>query len=47
MVLVQVPHEEKVEAAVVEEGAEAAEATPAEPEVIKKERAEKGKDEEK
>jgi large subunit ribosomal protein L25 len=40
--LVQVPHEEKVEAApVVEEGAEAAPATPAEPEVIKKERAEK------
>lgn len=39
--LVQVPHEEKVEAApVVEEGAEAA-AAPAEPEVIKKERAEK------
>lgn len=40
--LVQVPHEEKVEAApVVEEGAEAAPAAPAEPEVIKKERAEK------
>jgi large subunit ribosomal protein L25 len=40
--LVQVPHEEKVEAApVVEEGAEAAAAAPAEPEVIKKERAEK------
>jgi large subunit ribosomal protein L25 len=43
--LVQVPHEEKVEAApVVEEGAEAAEvaaAAPGEPEVIKKERAEK------
>lgn len=39
--LVQVPHEEKAEAApVVEEGAEAA-AAPAEPEVIKKERAEK------
>jgi large subunit ribosomal protein L25 len=39
--LVQVPHEEKVEAApVVEEGVEAA-AAPAEPEVIKKERAEK------
>ncbi len=39
--LVQVPHEEKVEAApVAEEGAEAA-AAPAEPEVIKKERAEK------
>jgi len=39
--LVQVPHEEKVEAApVAEEGVEAA-ATPAEPEVIKKERAEK------
>ncbi|MCX6566818.1 MAG: 50S ribosomal protein L25 [Candidatus Aminicenantes bacterium] len=38
--LVQVPHEEKVEAApVVEEGIEAA--APAEPEVIKKERAEK------
>lgn len=38
--LVQVPHEEKVEAApVVEEGVEAA--APAEPEVIKKERAEK------
>jgi len=40
--LVQVPHEEKVEAApVAEEGVEAAAATPAEPEVIKKERAEK------
>lgn len=40
--LVQVPHEEKVEAApVVEEGAEAAPAAAAEPEVIKKERAEK------
>ncbi|MHB8053977.1 MAG: 50S ribosomal protein L25 [Candidatus Aminicenantales bacterium] len=41
--LVQVPHEEKVEAApVVEEGVEAAAAAaPAEPEVIKKERAEK------
>lgn len=40
--LVQVPHEEKVEAApVAEEGAEAAAAAPAEPEVIKKERAEK------
>jgi large subunit ribosomal protein L25 len=45
--LVQVPHEEKVEAAVVEEGVEGAEAAPAEPEVIKKERAEKGKEEEK
>jgi len=40
--LVQVPHEEKVEAApVVEEGVEEVAATPAEPEVIKKERAEK------
>jgi large subunit ribosomal protein L25 len=39
--LVQVPHEEKVEAApVVEEGVEEA-AAPAEPEIIKKERAEK------
>jgi len=39
--LVQVPHEEKAEAApAVEEGVEAA-AAPAEPEVIKKERAEK------
>jgi len=37
--LVQVPHEEKAPAAVVEEVA--AEAAPAEPEVIKKERAEK------
>lgn len=45
--LVQVPHEEKVEAPVVEEGVEGAEAAPAEPEVIKKERAEKGKEEEK
>jgi len=41
--LVQVPHEEKVEAAaVVEEGAEVA---PAEPEVIKKERTEKTEEE--
>jgi large subunit ribosomal protein L25 len=41
--LVQVPHEEKVEAvAVVEEGIEAA---PAEPEVIKKERTEKTEEE--
>lgn len=40
--LVQVPHEEKAEAApAAEEGVEAAEAAPAEPEVIKKERAEK------
>jgi len=37
--LVQVPHEEKVEVAAVVE--EAVEATAAEPEVIKKERAEK------
>jgi large subunit ribosomal protein L25 len=40
--LVQVPHEEKAEAApVAEEGEEAAAAAPAEPEVVKKERAEK------
>ena len=40
--LVQVPHEEKAEAApAVEEEVEAAAAAPAEPEVIKKERAEK------
>ncbi|MBN1939797.1 MAG: 50S ribosomal protein L25 [Candidatus Aminicenantes bacterium] len=40
--LVQVPHEEKAEAApVAEEGAEVAAAAPAEPEVVKKERAEK------
>lgn len=45
--LVQVPHEEKVEAAPVEEGVEGAEAAPAEPEVIKKERAEKDKVEDK
>jgi large subunit ribosomal protein L25 len=46
--LVQVPHEEKVEAAVVEEEVEGAEAAaPAEPEVIKKERAEKDKTEDK
>jgi large subunit ribosomal protein L25 len=46
--LVQVPHEEKVEAAPVEEGVEGVEgAAPAEPEVIKKERAEKDKEEEK
>jgi large subunit ribosomal protein L25 len=46
--LVQVPHEEKVEAAPVEEVVEGAEgAAPAEPEVIKKERAEKDKTEEK
>ncbi len=43
--MVQVPHEEKVEAAPVEEAAEAA--APAEPEVIKKERAEKDKEKEK
>jgi large subunit ribosomal protein L25 len=42
--LVQMPHEEKVEAAVVEEGAEAA--APAEPEVIKKERVEKAEEKE-
>jgi large subunit ribosomal protein L25 len=45
IVLIQVPHEEKVEAAPVEEVA--AEAAPAEPEVIKKERAEKEPEEEK
>jgi large subunit ribosomal protein L25 len=46
LVLVQMPAEEKAEAAVVEEAAEGA--APAEPEVIKKERAEKeGPEEEK
>jgi large subunit ribosomal protein L25 len=47
--LVQVPHEEKVETAAAEEAVEGAEgaAAPAEPEVIKKERAEKDKGEEK
>jgi large subunit ribosomal protein L25 len=45
VVLVQVPHEEKAAAAPVEEAA--VEAAPAEPEVIKKERAEKAPEEEK